>query len=75
MIEKHPENNELLQAYVKLIEKKTEFSIAWEKNRLESDKSSYNYRLEYNKNITEINKALLDKSPYTYLYHYWFPIS
>jgi molecular chaperone DnaK (HSP70) len=50
MIEKTPENKDLIQAYVKLIEKKTEFDIAffngdtelrkdWEKNQTERIKA------------------------------------
>ncbi len=50
MIQEHPENKDFLQAYVKLIEKKTEFDISffqgdaelrkdWEKNQTERIKA------------------------------------
>jgi hypothetical protein len=67
MIQNHPDNNELIQAYVKLIEKKTEFDIAyfsqdaeirknWDNNQMEMNKAWQNGQTEIVKKQIEVRK-------------------
>lgn len=61
MIEKNPENKELIQAYVKLIEKKTEFDIAYFKGDAELRKDWEKNQTERIKADTEVTKKSIEK--------------
>jgi hypothetical protein len=50
MIQQHPENAELVKAYMKLIEKKTEFDIAVSSHNAEVQKNWENSQKEITKN-------------------------
>lgn len=66
MIQNHPDNNELIQAYVKLIEKKTEFDIAYFSQDAEIQRNWDNNQMEMNKvwqnGQTEIAKKQIETS-------------
>ncbi len=61
MIEKNPENKELIQAYVKLIETKTEFDILYIKGDTELRKDWEKNQTERIKANTEVTKKSIEK--------------
>ena len=61
MINKEPENKELIQAYIKLIEKKTESDIAYFKIHAEVKKDWEKNQTERIKANTEVTKKLIEK--------------
>jgi len=62
MIEQKPDNTELIHAYVKLIEKKTEFDISWLKTDEELRKDFENNLTERIKAQNEITKTSIEKN-------------
>jgi hypothetical protein len=66
MIQQQPQINELIQAYVKLIEKKTEFDIASSGHYAEVQKNWENSQKEmtinWHKTQAEITKASIEKA-------------
>ena len=64
MIEQKPDSSELIQAYVKLIEKKAEFDISWLKTDEELRKDFEKNQTERIKAQTEITKTSIEKNAY-----------
>jgi len=64
MIEQKPDNSELIQAYVKLIEKKAEFDISWLKTDEELRKDFEKNQTERIKAQTEVTKTSIEKNAY-----------
>ncbi|MEC8328717.1 MAG: hypothetical protein VX100_21910 [Pseudomonadota bacterium] len=60
MIQEKPENQELVKAYVKLIEKKTEFDIAASSHNADVQKNWENSQKEQSKNWQD-NQAAVTK--------------
>jgi hypothetical protein len=60
-IEKNPENHELIKAYVRLIEKKTEFDISWFKGDEELRKDFEKNQTERIKAQSEVTKKSIEK--------------
>ena len=70
MINERPDNNELIKAYVKLIEKKTEFDIAVSSHNAEVQKNWENSQKEMTKNWqstqAEVTKESIKKGALPY---------
>lgn len=64
MIEQKPDNSDLIQAYIKLIEKKAEFDISWLKTDEELRKDFEKNQTERIKAQTEITKTSIEKNAY-----------
>jgi hypothetical protein len=60
-IEKSPDNIELIKAYVRLIEKKTEFDISWFKGDEELRKDFEKNQTERIKAQSEVTKKSIEK--------------
>ena len=62
MIQENPENNEFIKAYMKLIEKKTEYDISISSHNAEVQKNWENSQKEMTKNLQSTQAEVTKKS-------------